>query len=161
MHPRTAEFSERAKERYGIEIDVHEFDEGTKTAADAADAVGCDVAQIASSIVMVADGMATDDEPVVVVTSGANRVDETTVADRLGAESVRMADAERIRETLGWSIGGVPPICHDESVPVLFDETLAAFETVWAAAGTPDAVFPIDPGRLEELADATRCDVTA
>ncbi|MFC7222551.1 YbaK/EbsC family protein [Halalkalicoccus sp. GCM10025322] len=172
MHPRAAEFSERAEERYGIEIDVHEFDEGTKTAADAADAVGCDVAQIASSIVMVADGMATDDEPeragghaddepVVVVTSGANRVDETTVADRLGAKSVRMADAERIRETLGWSIGGVPPICHDESVPVLFDETLAAFETVWAAAGTPDAVFPIDPGRLEELADATRCDVTA
>ena len=155
MHPRAAEFSERAEERYGLEIEVHEFDEGTKTAADAADAVGCDVAQIASSIVMLADG-----EPIVVVTSGTNRVDETTVGAEIGAAEVRMADADVIRETLGWSIGGVPPICHDTEVPVLFDESLTEFETVWAAAGTPEAVFPIDPDRLAELADATRCDVT-
>ena len=154
MHPRAAEFRERAAERYGLEIDVHEFNEGTKTAADAADAVGCDVAQIASSIVMLADG-----EPVVVVTSGANRVDETRVTKELGAEEVRMADADAIRETLGWSIGGVPPICHETDVPVLFDETLSGFETVWAAAGTPDAVFPIDPASLVELADATPCSV--
>ncbi|WP_336344540.1 YbaK/EbsC family protein [Halalkalicoccus ordinarius] len=188
MHPRAAEFRERAAERYGLEIEVHEFDEGTKTAADAADAVGCDVAQIASSIVMVADGTATavsgseddpdeselessddaspkraggdaDGEPVVVVTSGANRVDETRVAAELGVEEVRMADADAIRETLGWSIGGVPPICHETDVPVLFDETLTGFETVWAAAGTPDAVFPIDPTSLVELADATPCSV--
>lgn len=189
MHPRAAEFRERAAERYGLEIEVHEFDEGTKTAADAADAVGCDVAQIASSIVMIADGAATaasgsssdpggqselsssddasperagghaDGEPVVVVTSGANRIDETRVAEELGAEEVRMADADAIRETLGWSIGGVPPICHETDVPVLFDETLSGFETVWAAAGTPDAVFPIDPASLVELADATPCNV--
>lgn len=154
MHPRAAEFCERAAERYGLEIEVHEFDEGTKTAADAADAVGCDVAQIASSIVMLADG-----EPVVVVTNGANRIDETRVAEELGAEEIRMADADAIRETLGWSIGGVPPICHETDVPVLFDETLSGFETVWAAAGTPDAVFPIDPASLVELADATPCNV--
>jgi prolyl-tRNA editing enzyme YbaK/EbsC (Cys-tRNA(Pro) deacylase) len=170
MHPRAAEFSDRAEERYGLEIEVHEFEEGTKTAADAADAVGCDVAQIASSIVMLADGAATaasperadgqaDGEPVVVVTSGANRVDEDRVAEILGIEEVEMADSETIRETLGWSIGGVPPICHETDVPVLFDETLAGFDVVWAAAGTPDAVFPIDPDRLVELADATPCDV--
>ncbi|ELY99627.1 hypothetical protein C480_20204 [Natrialba aegyptia DSM 13077] len=96
-----------------------EFSEGTKTAAAAADAVGCDVAQIASSLVFEADG-----EPVVVVTSGANRVDEDRVAEAMGADSVGMADADRIRELLGWSIGGVPPICHDSDVPVLFDPTL-------------------------------------
>jgi prolyl-tRNA editing enzyme YbaK/EbsC (Cys-tRNA(Pro) deacylase) len=154
MHPRAAEFSERAAEEYGLEVEVHEFDEGTKTAADAAAAVGCDVAQIASSIVMLAN-----DEPIVVVTSGANRVDETKVGEELGAQEVRMAEAEEIRETLGWSIGGVPPICYETAVPVLFDESLARFDTVWAAAGTPEAVFPVDPDRLVELADATQCDV--
>jgi prolyl-tRNA editing enzyme YbaK/EbsC (Cys-tRNA(Pro) deacylase) len=169
MHPRAAEFSDRAEERYGLEIEVHEFDEGTQTAADAAEAVGCDVAQIASSIVMLAGGAATadperadghaDGEPIVVVTSGANRVDEDRVAAIVGVEEVEMADAETIRETLGWSIGGVPPICHETEVPVLFDESLGRFDVVWAAAGTPDAVFPIDPDRLVELADATPCDV--
>jgi prolyl-tRNA editing enzyme YbaK/EbsC (Cys-tRNA(Pro) deacylase) len=155
MHPRAVEFSERAADEHGLEITVEEFPEGTKTAADAAEAVGCDVAQIASSLVFAAD-----DEPVVVVTSGANRVDEDDLAEALGADSVGMADADRIRETLGWSIGGVPPICHDSEVPVLFDPTLSGFETVWAAAGTPKAVFPIDPTRLTELADADERDVT-
>ncbi|WP_066382178.1 YbaK/EbsC family protein [Halalkalicoccus paucihalophilus] len=155
MHPRAVGFSERAAEEHGLEITVEEFPEGTKTAADAAEAVGCDVAQIASSLVFAAD-----DEPVVVVTSGANRVDEDALAEALGADSVGMADADRIRETLGWSIGGVPPICHDSEVPVLFDPTLSGFETVWAAAGTPKAVFPIDPTRLTELADADERDVT-
>jgi prolyl-tRNA editing enzyme YbaK/EbsC (Cys-tRNA(Pro) deacylase) len=154
MHPRAVEFSERAAEEYGLEVEVHEFDEGTKTAADAAAAVGCDVAQIASSIVMLAN-----DEPIVVVTSGANRVDEAKVGEERGAQEVRMAEAEEIRETLGWSIGGVPPICHETAVPVLFDESLARFDTVWAAAGTPEAVFPVAPDRLVELADAARCDV--
>jgi prolyl-tRNA editing enzyme YbaK/EbsC (Cys-tRNA(Pro) deacylase) len=154
MHPRAAEFRERAAERYGLEVEVHEFDEGTKTAADAADAVGCDVAQIASSIVMLADG-----KPIVVVTSGANRVDEAKVGEEFGTEEVRMADAEEIRGTLGWSIGGVPPICHETDVPILFDETLSGFETVWAAAGTSEAVFPIDPDRLVELADTTERNV--
>lgn len=155
MHPRAVEFSERAAEEHGLEITVEEFPEGTKTAADAAEAVGCDVAQIASSLVFLADG-----DPVVVVTSGANRVDEDRVAETLCADSVGMADAETIKRTLGWSIGGVPPICHDSEVPVLFDPTLSEFETVWAAAGTPEAVFPIDPTRLTELADADERDVT-
>jgi prolyl-tRNA editing enzyme YbaK/EbsC (Cys-tRNA(Pro) deacylase) len=70
-----------------------------------------------------------------------------------------MADPEEIRATLGWAIGGVPPFCHDADVPVYVDETLTDFETVWAAAGTPEAVFPIAPDRVVALADATVVDV--
>lgn len=151
MHPRTEEFATRARERYGLEVDVHEFEEGTKTAADAADAVGCDVGQIASSIAVRAG-----DDLVVCVTSGANRVDMARVAALrdVPSESVEMADPDAIRETLGWSIGGVPPFCHETDVPVYVDEALTARDTIWAAAGTPTAVFPISPARLRELSGA-------
>jgi len=154
MHPRAETFAERATE-LGVDVTVEEFPEGTKTAADAAKAVGCDVAQIASSLAFEADGF------VVVVTSGANRVDEAKLADLrdVSPAAVEMADPEEIRETLGWSIGGVPPFCHDTAVPVYLDETLLEFETVWAAAGTPEAVFPIAPERIRELSDATPTDV--
>ncbi|NIB98440.1 YbaK/EbsC family protein [Halobacterium sp. R2-5] len=154
MHERAAEFVERAREEYGVDVNVHEFDEGTKTAADAADAVGCDVAQIASSIVVVAD-----DEPVVVVTSGANRVDLEKVAVYRDASDARMAEADEVKEATGWSIGGVPPICHATAVPVLLDDTLLDHDEVWAAAGTPTAVWPIEPERLRDLADADAVDV--
>jgi prolyl-tRNA editing enzyme YbaK/EbsC (Cys-tRNA(Pro) deacylase) len=149
MHPRTVEFKERALEELGFEVAVEEFPEGTKTAEDAADAVGCDVAQIASSIVMDAGGL------VVVVTSGANRVDGDRLAALRDAAGASMADAEEIKETLGWSIGGVPPFLHETDVPVYVDETLTGFDTVWAAAGTPEAVFPIAPDRLVALSGGT------
>ena len=156
MHERAAEFAERAREEYEFDPEVREFPEGTKTAADAAAAVGCDVAQIASSI-----AMRTGDAFVVVVTSGANRVSEAKLAElvRVEEDEVDMADAGDIKETLGWSIGGVPPFCHDADAPVYLDETLTTFETVWAAAGTPEAVFPIDPDRLRGFADAEVADV--
>lgn len=151
MHERAAEFEERAGETHGFDVDVHEFPEGTKTAADAAEAVGCDVAQIASAIVFSADG-----QLVVVVTSGANRVSQAKLAAERGVaeDAVRMANADEIKATLGWSIGGVPPFCHDADVPVYLDETLTEFETVWAAAGTPEAVFPISPDHIVEYGDA-------
>lgn len=155
MHERAASFVEQATETYGVEPDVHTFPEGTKTAADAAEAIGCAVAQIASSIVMMAD-----DTPVVVVTSGANRVDESLVADLLDATEVRMADPDEVKDATGWSIGGVPPICHATDLRVLLDDTLLAFDEVWAAAGTPDAVWPIDPDDLRELAGATPATVS-
>lgn len=154
MHPRAEEFSEQARQRYDYSPDIEEFPEGTKTAVDAADAVGCDVAQIASSIAVEADV-----ELAVVVTSGANRVDMAKVADLLGATSASMADAERIRETLGWSIGGVPPFCHAADVPILLDETLLNYEEVWAAAGTPEAVFPLTPTALREFSGGRPADV--
>jgi prolyl-tRNA editing enzyme YbaK/EbsC (Cys-tRNA(Pro) deacylase) len=160
MHPRAAEFTEQARERYGVTLRVEEFPGGTKTAADAATAVGCDVAQIASSLAF-STGTG-EDGLVVVVTSGANRVSENRLADHLGCDagSVSMADPDRISETLGWSIGGVPPFCHATAVPVLFDETLLSFEQVWAAAGTPEAVFPMAPDEIRALADAQVATVT-
>ncbi|MDG5778126.1 YbaK/EbsC family protein [Haloarculaceae archaeon H-GB2-1] len=156
MHPSAAEFSERASEEFGFEVEVHEFPEGTKTAADAAEAIGCDVAQIASSIAFDAG-----EDMVVVVTSGANRVSESKLAALrdVDDEAVGMADAGEIKATLGWSIGGVPPFCHDTAVPVYFDETLLEFDTVWAAAGTPEAVFPIAPDTVLELSGAEPVDV--
>jgi len=154
MHPRAEEFADLARDQYGFEVDVHEFPEGTKTAADAAEAVGCSVAQIASGIVLSADG-----DLVVSITSGANRVDESTLADLVGAGSATMADADDIKATLGWAIGGVPPFCHEADVPVFMDETLTDHGEVWAAAGTPEAVFPIAPDRLRELSGATVADV--
>ncbi|MHC3439361.1 YbaK/EbsC family protein [Natrialbaceae archaeon A-gly3] len=151
MHPRAEEFRKQTREEYGFDPDVREFPEGTKTAADAAEAIGCDVAQIASSLAFGVDG-----DLVVAVTSGANRVSESALAKHfdVSPDDVEMADADRIKAVLGWSIGGVPPFCHDANVPVVVDETVLEFETVWAAAGTPTAVFPIDPDELQEYADA-------
>lgn len=149
MHPRAEEFARQAREQHGFDPDVHQFDEGTETAAAAADAIGCDVAQIASSIAVSAD-----DDLVVVVTSGANRVDLDRVAELAGAATVAMADPDEVKETLGWSIGGVPPFCHATEVPVYLDETLLAYGEVWAAAGTPAAVFPVDPEELRDIASA-------
>lgn len=151
MHPRAEAFRTTAREEYGFDPEIEEFSEGTKTAADAAAAVGCDVAQIASSLAFDADG-----DLVVSVTSGANRVSEDALAAHFGTDSaaVSMADADRIKEELGWSIGGVPPFCHDGEVPVVMDETLLEYDTVWAAAGTPQTVFAIDPETLQSYTDA-------
>jgi len=159
MHERAADFAQRASDEHGLDLETTEFPEGTRTAADAAAAIGCEVAQIASSIVLFAG-----DDPVVVVTSGANRVSMATLAADRGVDEadVRMADADEVREATGYAIGGVPPFCHHGDhgpVPTYLDETLTAFDTVWAAAGTPRTVFPVDPGTLRECADATVLDV--
>jgi prolyl-tRNA editing enzyme YbaK/EbsC (Cys-tRNA(Pro) deacylase) len=149
MHERAREFAEAARDRYGFDPAVEEFDDGTRTAEDAAAAIGCQVAQIASSIV-VTDG----DRVAVVVTSGANRLETARVADELGWDGADLAAPETVREATGWAIGGVPPFCHERDLPTLLDESLLTLDLVWAAAGTPDAVFPIDPERLADLADA-------
>lgn len=146
-------FERRAGERHGLDLDVREFPDGTATAEDAAEAIGCEVGQIASSIALVAD------ELVVAVTSGANRVDTRALATLRGVHTARMADPEEVAEVLGYEVGGVPPFCHDETVPVYLDETLTGFETVWAAAGSSNAVFPIDPDSLADIADATVADL--
>ncbi|WP_224332131.1 YbaK/EbsC family protein [Haloprofundus halobius] len=163
MHPRAQAFTERAADAYDLDVTVREFPEGTKTAADAADAVGCEVGQIASSLVFSAANGDAEETLVVAITSGANRVDEAALADELGvpADAVSMADPETIRERIGWAIGGVPPFCHDSEVRTLLDPTLTEYETVWAAAGTPSAVFSLTPESLREHAAATVADVTA
>jgi prolyl-tRNA editing enzyme YbaK/EbsC (Cys-tRNA(Pro) deacylase) len=127
----------------GIEPDVHRFPEGTKTAHDAARAIGCDVAQIVKSLVFVAG-----EEPVLALTSGANRVDTTKLAALAGAGSSRRATPEEVRAATGFAIGGTPPFGHPAPLRTFVDRDLLGFETVWAAAGTPDAVFPLTPGAL-------------
>jgi Cys-tRNA(Pro) deacylase len=149
----TETFRKRAREDHGLRIDVQEFPEGAATAEDAAAAIGCELGQIASSLAFLADQL------VVVVTSGANTVDTRTLATLRGVHTAEMGDPDDVEEVLGYSVGGVPPFGHDTQVPVYVDETLTEFETVWAAAGSSDAVFPIDPERLVEIADAIVADV--
>jgi prolyl-tRNA editing enzyme YbaK/EbsC (Cys-tRNA(Pro) deacylase) len=115
---------------------VREFPEGTRTAADAAAAIGCEVGAICKSLVF-----RVDDEPLLVIASGANRVDEA----RFGAVK---ADAAFVREHTGYAIGGVPPYEHVRPLRTIIDEDLLAYETVWAAAGTPNSVFPIATDEL-------------
>ena len=115
---------------------VQEFPAGTRTAADAAAAIGCEVGAICKSLVF-----RVGDEPLLIIASGANRVDEA----RFGAEQ---ADAAFAREQTGFAIGGVPPYGHVRAIETIVDEDLLAYRTVWAAAGTPSSVFPIEPGEL-------------
>jgi prolyl-tRNA editing enzyme YbaK/EbsC (Cys-tRNA(Pro) deacylase) len=160
MHPRAAEFEERAGERYGVDVEVLEFDAGTETAAAAADAVGCETGAIASTIVVSLSGGDRDGALAAAITSGANRLDLDAVAGHFGADAAEMGDPDRIREVVGWSIGGVPPIGHDAALPTVFDPTLTEYDTVYGAAGTPSAVFAVDPETLADLADATAVDLT-
>lgn len=130
----------------GLEPEVRRFPEGTKTAEDAARAIGCDVAQIVKSLVFEADG-----RPLLALTSGANRADTAVLAALAGASEVRRATPEEARTATGFAVGGTPPFGHPERVRTLCDEDLLAHEIVWAAAGTPDSVFGLTP------ADLVRC----
>jgi len=131
----------------GDNFEVLEFDAGTRTAADAAAAVGCEVAEIAKSLLFRARDSG---RPVLVVASGVNRVDEKKVATVIG-EKISRADADFVRENTGFAIGGVPPIGHAVAPLTLIDEDLLKLETIWAAAGTPNAVFKLSPVELVEL----------
>lgn len=138
----------------GLTIEVQRFPEGTRTADDAARAIGCEVAAIAKSIVL-----ASDRGPVLVLTSGSNRVDYGKVAAALGAANVTRADAEQARAATSFPIGGTAPWGHPAQLPVLCDEDLLAFDTVWAAAGTPETVFEVTPADLLRIAGATTADI--
>ena len=138
----------------GLTIDVQRFPEGTRTAADAAAAVGCPVGAIAKSIVLMSDAGA-----ILVLTSGANRVDYDKVAAALDVTGVRRADATEAREATGFVIGGTAPWGHPAPLPILCDRDLTEHAVVWAAAGTPDRVFPLSPEDLVRAAGATLADV--
>jgi len=143
-----------AAQAHGLELRVIEFPDGTRTAADAARAVGCDVAQIVKSLVFMAD-----DRPVLVLTSGGNRVDLHKVARQLGVARVRKADADQARAATGFAIGGTPPFGHPAPLDVLIDEDLVELGGVWAAAGTPRHVFEIAPADLVRASGGKVCDV--
>ncbi|MFF7974074.1 YbaK/EbsC family protein [Streptomyces sp. NPDC007905] len=133
---------------------VRRFPEATRTAAEAAAAIGCELSQICKSLVFAADGV-----PVLVLMDGASRVDVERVREELAAGKVTRADAGVVRETTGYAIGGVPPFGHRTRTRVLADRSLCAHDVVWAAAGTPHTVFPIEPKALVAHAGAALVDV--
>lgn len=137
----------------GHDVEVRRFPQGTKTAQDAARAIGCRVGQIVKSLVFVADGQA-----VLALTSGANRVDTARLAALSGAGEVRRADPVEVRATTGFAIGGTPPFGHPKPVETYLDRDLLAFEEVWAAAGTPDSVFRTTPEELRSTTGAVVAD---
>jgi prolyl-tRNA editing enzyme YbaK/EbsC (Cys-tRNA(Pro) deacylase) len=146
-------FAAEAQTR-GLDLEVREFPEGTRTAADAARAIGCEVGQIVKSVVLVADG-----EPFIALTAGSNRADTERLRGLLGVQQVRKADADEAREATGFAIGGTPPFGHPRPLRVLMDRDLLGYDEVWAAAGTPMSVFPIAPETLREAAGAEPADL--
>jgi prolyl-tRNA editing enzyme YbaK/EbsC (Cys-tRNA(Pro) deacylase) len=132
----------------GLEVDVQRLGESTRTVADAAQAVGCQEAEIAKSIVFIADG-----DPVVCIASGEHRIDPDKLADALDVAEVRQASAAEVRAATGYAIGGVPPFGHD--LPVVFDEALLRHDRIWAAAGDPHSLFCVAPRELADCVSAT------
>jgi len=122
---------------------VVEFKQSARTAQQAADAIGCELDQIVKSLVF----RSADDRAVLALTAGGNRVDEQVLGRQLDT-TVRMGDAAFVRAHTGYAIGGVPPFGHPEPIETLIDEDLFRFEEIWAAGGTPNTVFPIQPDRL-------------
>lgn len=150
-HPRFAE----ALSALGLDVEIRAFPEATRTATQAAEAVGCELSQIVKSLVFEADG-----EPVLVLVDGSSRVDLDLVRAESGAESVRRASADLVRQATGYAIGGVPPFGHvTQAARVFADRGLLAHDVVWAAAGTPHTVFALPPGELVEHARGTLVDV--
>jgi prolyl-tRNA editing enzyme YbaK/EbsC (Cys-tRNA(Pro) deacylase) len=155
MRPATQPAALRVQSALGPRFAVVEFEESTKTAADAAAAVGCEVAQIAKSIIFKA---ADTSRAVLVITSGINRVDEKKIRALLG-EKVERADADFVRERTGFAIGGVPPVGHAMPSVVFVDRDLKQYPTLWAAGGTPNAVYETGFETLVALAGGTVADV--
>lgn len=141
--PSAIERFEEAAAAAGRSLSIMRFPQGTKTAADAARAIGCEIGQIVKSLVFMADG-----RPFLALTSGSNRADPQRLAELLGSKEVRRANPEEAREATGYGIGGTPPFGHPRGLNVLVDRDLLSYQVVWAAAGTPDSVFPFPPDDL-------------
>jgi Cys-tRNA(Pro) deacylase len=153
-----ADPSERVRRflaEHGVETTIIAYPETTRTAQQAADAIGTEVARIVKSLVFEADG-----EPCLVLCPGDRRVDPAKVAALLGARAIRRADADRVKAWTGYAIGGVPPVAHARPMPVLIEARLLSHPTVYAAAGTAHTIFPVDPHQLARIAGASPGDVT-
>ena len=133
--------------RLGLRVEVRRLDSPTATAQQAADAVGCPAAQIAKSLVFVADG-----DPVLCIVSGAHRVDAGRLADVLDVAGVRQATPDEVRAATGFAVGGVPPFGH--GLPVVLDELLLEHDLVWAAGGDGHSLFAVDPSDLLRCTEA-------
>ncbi|MDQ1403336.1 MAG: hypothetical protein QOG03_1652 [Actinomycetota bacterium] len=140
--------------KQGLTVEAKTFPEGTKTAADAAAAIGVELGPIVKSLVFLVD-----DRPVMALMSGDNFLDEAKLLAATGGTKVGRADADAVRAATGFPIGGVPPFGHRTPVPVLVDEDLLRFSEVWAAAGTWTDVFPVAPKELVRVASGSLADL--
>ncbi|HEX2275183.1 MAG TPA: YbaK/EbsC family protein [Acidimicrobiales bacterium] len=140
----------------GLDVRPRRFDEGTRSAADAARAIGVEVGAIVKSLVFSVDG-----ETVVALVSGANRLDEAKLAAAAGGSSARRQDPAAVREATGFTVGGVPPFGHRRALRTFVDEDLLAYDRLWAGAGTPDANFDVDPLDLVRATGGTVCNLAA
>ncbi|MCB0115393.1 MAG: YbaK/EbsC family protein [Caldilineaceae bacterium] len=139
----------------GVALQVVEMPSSTRTSVEAAAAVGCDVAQIAKSLIFKGK---VSERPLLVIACGSNRVDEKKLAAIFG-EKIEKPDADYVRARTGFVIGGVPPVGHNEDMTTLIDEDLLQFEEIWGAAGTPNAVFRLTPGDLVGITGGVVVDV--
>jgi prolyl-tRNA editing enzyme YbaK/EbsC (Cys-tRNA(Pro) deacylase) len=140
----------------GLDLEVRVFPQGTRTAEDAAAAVGCHVGQIVKSLVFVVD-----DQPVVALVGGADRLDERKLAAAAGGTTARRANADEVRSATGYAVGGVPPFGHTTPLRCFVDDALLGHDVVWAAAGTPTHVFVSEPHALVVAANAEVVDIRA
>ena len=147
--------SRRLLDSVDVEAQVHVFPEGTKTAEDAANAIGCEVAAIVKSLVFVVG-----DEPVVALVPGDLRLDTAKLAAMAGGDEVRRATLDEVRDATGFAAGGTPPFGHATDLKVFADPALKRNDPVWAAAGTPTTVFPISISDLDRLASPVWVTVT-
>ena len=138
---------QEALRAHEIDCRVVELPSSARSAQEAAQAIGCQVEQIVKSLVF--QGRLTQ-KPVLILASGANRVDEKKIG-ALVSEPIEKANADFVRKQTGFAIGGVPPVAHAEAMETLIDEDLLQYQEVWAAAGTPHAVFKLDPGDLKRI----------
>ncbi|MBA2275879.1 MAG: YbaK/EbsC family protein [Chloroflexi bacterium] len=146
--------------RKAVSLEIVIFDESTHTAEEAARAVGAELGQIVKSLVFVAPSEG-GPELVVALVSGVNQVDVSRLAAVVGLAGLRRATAQEANESTGFVIGGIPPFGHRRAARVVMDPDLGRFPTVWAAAGTPNAVFEVPPGTLRILANATVAPIAA
>ena len=145
-----------AAESLGLDIEPREFPESTRTAEEAAAAIGVELGQIVKSLVF-----SVDDRPVMALVSGDRRLDEAKLAAIAGGTKARRLDAEAVRAATGFPVGGVPPFGHATDLPVFMDEGLLRYDEVWAAAGTPHVNFASEPRRLGEVTGGHIGDITA
>ena len=155
MHPTAQNVADAARE-LGLDITIKEFEATTRTAEDAAQAIGCTVAQIVKSLLFIVDG-----QPALVLVSGSNRLNEKKLAVlcSVGRKKVKRGNADMVREATGFAIGGVPPFGHKTKLPTYIDEDFGQFAIIWAAAGTPNAVFAITPDELVRVTGGVMADL--
>jgi len=152
---KNAKIVQAALEAFGLSLEVVEFPESTRTAQEAADAIGCALEQIVKSLLFQRQPSGL---PLLIAVSGGNRVNEKRIKEILG-EKITRADADFVKTATGYPIGGVPPLAHPQPITTIIDQDLLQYEVVWAAAGTPNAVFRLHPkdlilitaGRVEKI----------